>query len=85
MRATYVHSIQKGYSTATKLREGEKEGGGKGEGRERVGKGELGGEKKRGIKTKRREKDRRKRRKRGEHCGDFKKIIEYNTDVHLSG
>lgn len=85
MKATYVLSIQKGYPTATKLREGEKEGRGKGEGKERVGKGELGGEKKRRMKTNRREKDRGKRKKRGEPCGDFKKIIECNTDVSLSG
>lgn len=55
------------------------------EGKKRVGKGELGGEKKRGMQTKRGEKDRGKRRKRGESYGDFKEIIECNTDVHLSG
>lgn len=38
-----------------------------------------------GVHTKRREKDRGKRRKRGESYGDFKEIIECNTDVHLSG
>lgn len=58
---------------------------GKGEGKKRVGKGELGGEKKTGVQAKRREKDMGKRRKRGESYGDFKEIIECNTDVHLSG